>query len=261
MKIGMVTIAYNQPDGLKSLFNTAALSKEKVEFFLFLHSEDVNTERACKDLAGSYTVHYFPHKTNRGISKSWNDGILLAMENDCDVVITCNDDIWFEDEDIDKIASAALEHRDRFAIVAAGFNHFHSKRVCDHGFSCFALNPIAIREVGMFDENLFPAYLEDCDYSYRASALAGLSHYIVSDTNVHHLGSETIFTSSLLRMQNHLTHTLNFEYYKRKWGGINGHETLTCPFNDAKFNHFIDPDSRHDPYPGYGRTDHNIVKV
>ena len=31
-------------------------------------------------------------------------------------------------------------------------------------FSLFAITHAAVRSVGLFDENFFPAYLEDCDY-------------------------------------------------------------------------------------------------
>lgn len=260
MKIGLVTIAYNQPNGIRRLFETARTG-ERIEFFLFLHSKIPPVVRACTDLTKEYPTKFFPYGTNRGVARSWNDGVLAAMNEQCDVVLVTNDDIWFEEGDVDKIARAAVENRDRFVIVAAGYHHYHKKRLQDHGMACYAINPVAVGTIGMFDENIFPAYLEDCDYFYRARNLAGLEHFIVSDTNVHHEGSRAVFTSPALRQQNSMTHGRNNEYYKRKWGGLNDHERFAYPFNDPKFNHYIAAADRRNPYPGYNRTDMGIVRL
>jgi GT2 family glycosyltransferase len=258
MKIGLITIAYNQPVGLQRLFATAGGCVG--EFFLFLHSSHPQVEQVCTDLAARFTCRYLPYKINRGVARSWNEGILLAKKAGCDVILVANDDIWFENDDVDKLVIAAAENRDKYAVTCAGFNHSTGKHTGDHGFACFALNPIALNRVGMFDENIFPAYCEDCDYARRAK-LVGLEKLAVSNTSVHHGGSSAIYSSPVLRKQNDVTHMRNNMYYKRKWGGLQGAEAYTRPFNDERFTCYIDPKDRSDPYPGYGRTDQGIVRI
>jgi GT2 family glycosyltransferase len=90
--------------------------------------------------------------------------------------------------------------------------------------------------VGLFDENIYPAYLEDCDWSYRADLLK-VKRYTVSDIHAIHgeegmTGSCTVNSDPVLREKNARTHQNNFAYYRRKWGGINEREEFKTPFNN-----------------------------
>lgn len=53
------------------------------------------------------------------------------------------------------------------------------------GWSCFALTARAVREVGTFDENIFPVYFEDQDYEWRLHR-AGLASDHIRDVLVVH---------------------------------------------------------------------------
>jgi GT2 family glycosyltransferase len=106
----------------------------------------------------------------------------------------------------------------------------------NQGYSCFAILPHTLNIVGYFDENIYPAYLEDCDYSWRCK-LAGLDNSDVPDTQLVHgeapsWGSSTIYSNKDFRNKNGYTHGLNFVYYNKKWGGNNGEEKFTRPYND-----------------------------
>ena len=91
-----------------------------------------------------------------------------------------------------------------------------------------------VQQVGLFDENIYPCYFEDADYSYRVK-LAGQSITAVGIPIGHGStvvrGNITTNSDMDLKFRNEISYSLNREYYKQKWGGIPGEETYTTPFN------------------------------
>ena len=126
-------------------------------------------------------------------------------------------------------------------------------------YGCFAVNPILLETVGYFDENFFPIYCEDSDYRRRLK-LAGLSPAYCDQTRIVHGGSRSLAQPNVAR-QNSLTYARNRQYYQRKWGGEGGGERFVQPFGDARFTHYVAPAARSAPYPGFNRTDQDIVQI
>jgi len=88
--------------------------------------------------------------------------------------------------------------------------------------------------VGLWDENFYPAYMEDIDW-FRRSKLAGET--IVQALNVqmiHGLG-KTIDFHSAIKRENDRTYANNCEYYRLKWGGGHRQELFDHPFNDPNW--------------------------
>jgi len=109
----------------------------------------------------------------------------------------------------------------------------------NHGFACFAILKSAVEKIGLFDENFYPAYLEDCDYHYRC-VLAKM-HIHRAATNIVHgeaptWGSSTIYSNQgALLKKNQITHGKNYVYYNLKWGAPRENaEVYQYPFNDPK---------------------------
>jgi GT2 family glycosyltransferase len=261
MKIAVVTIAYSTSACAASITETASSVGHTVKCHLFLHSRYPQLMQTCDRLAQHPSVVYHPYGANRGVSKSWNEGMLSAYAAHADVVIIANDDIAFAPGDIGRLAEKATACRDRYIVSCAGFHQRFNRRQPSVGYSCFAINPIAIEKLGCFDENIFPAYCEDQDYARRA-ALSGLHEENCSDTMLTHTGSNSVLSDAALGRQNAITHKLNRAYYRRKWGGDGDHETYTYPFNDPRLNYYISPRNRQNPYGStYDRRDHDIVKM
>lgn len=234
---------------------------QELECELFLHSRQPGVEQGCAEIAGSSWVHYRGYGVNRGVSASWNEGILAAQGRGADVIIAVNDDVAFAPGDIEKIAARAVAYRGSYIISCAGTHLGYGRRMPSMGYSCFAINPVAIEKLGCFDENIFPAYCEDQDYAYRAQ-LAGLQEENCADTNLTHAGSASIRSSPLLLAQNALTQGRNMGYYRQKWGGMGGAETFRAPFNNPRLSIRIAPEKREWPYgPAYDRRDRHIVRV
>jgi GT2 family glycosyltransferase len=261
LRLGLVVIAYNQPLWTERLVAEALTAESEVAVHLFLHSNEHATRTICEELALQPEVRYYPHGDNRGVSRSWNDGILNAYAEGADVVIVANDDVLPAEGDLDCVAGKAVRCRDRYIVSCAGPHERLGRFLPSHGYSFFAVNRIAVETIGCFDENFFPAYCEDQDYGRRA-ALAGLSEENCADTAVLHGGSSAIFANQELALQNRITQSRNIEYYMRKWGGHAGHEEFDTPFGNPAFGLRIASEERAEPYgPGYDRTDRNLIAV
>ena len=262
MKIAVVTVAYSSTACIDSLAQPGAIGPGvRLECHLFRHSAQPAIVEACARFAANAGTVSYPCEGNRGVSRSWNDGILAAWQRGADAVIVANDDIAFAAGDLEKLAACAIAHRDRYIISCAGFHAGHNRRLPSIGYSCFAINPVAIERLGCFDENIFPAYCEDQDYARRAG-LAGLHEENCAATELTHLGSASIRSDPALHRQNSLTHLRNIAYYRQKWGGDGGRETYAWPFNNPRLGIYINPRNRGRPYgPAYDRRDHDIVKL
>lgn len=90
-----------------------------------------------------------------------------------------------------------------------------------------AYNPETYKSIGGYD-TIFPAYFSDNDW-YRRLELAGWTR-INSGIQIGHIGSQTINSDAYLRHLNAITFPLYREYYRQKWGGGPGAETLYDPF-------------------------------
>ncbi len=187
--------------------------------------------------------------------------MLAAYAGHADVVVIAHDDITFTAGDLDKLAETALACRDRYIVTCAGFHAEFNLPLPSIGYSCFALNPIAIETLGCFDENIFPAYCQDQDYARRAD-LAGLHEGNCPDTQLSHVGGNSVLSNPALGRQNAVTHRRNIAYYLQKWGGVGGRETFQFPFNNCRIGYSIPPRSRQSPYgPAHDRRDHGIVQM
>lgn len=276
MKIGVVMVAYNNAGAIRRLFESAVTYSYEVEYHLFLHSQQADVVAVCENISsppsplsnaqkqviseGERCVHYYPYGGNRGLAKSWNEGILNAYANGCQTVIVVNDDVEFATGDLAALADFALLQQEYYIVTAQGWHLRHHQHE-DMGFSCFAINPIALEKIGCFDENFFPIYFEDCDYAYRALRL-GLKRGFCELTRVKHGGSQSIKQEDAdLMAQHHLTFTRNKEYYLRKWGGEPHFEKYDFPFGESGYGFMIAPEHRDKPYGEFfDRTDREIVK-
>ena len=161
---------------------------------------------------------------NAGVAGAWNEIIKLFP---APWWLISNNDIEFAPGDLQKLGDCVT--------ATIGKLDQPGKIYGNHGASWFAITAHGVATVGLFDENIFPAYLEDCDWSYRADLL-GVRRFTIEDVHARHgddkfTGSATIMSDAGLRKKNHRTHGGNFDYYRLKWGGINEQETFKTPFN------------------------------
>jgi GT2 family glycosyltransferase len=236
-----------------------SLAGSDVTWHIYRHSNNPVVIESIDSLLDRHDIYYHPHGVNRGLAKSWNDGLVESQQMSADVMVIANDDIQVTRHDLDALVRYATEHPE-FGIVECNGLDVRMNISGPQNFALAVMNPLTIEKVGYFDENLFPIYFEDTDYSRRCG-LAGVPFGIAEDTYVQHMGSSTIGALPELHSQNNVTFHANHNYYCNKWGGSPGSEEWRLPFNSENFDWKITEDQRHDPYVGYGRKDREIVKI
>jgi len=151
-----------------------------------------------------------PH--NVGVASSWNRIIERAKVLGYSHVMILNDDVIVQKDpfDIEKF----IDENQADFYTGLGYYSF--------------IMPIATYDkIGGFDENYYPAYYEDTDFTYRLQ-VAGMSKL-----NTEFLLPEVLRTSKSGEKDKSLYDKV-FEcrrYYETKWGGAPTQETFTTPFN------------------------------
>ena len=219
----------NRPDLLHRLCDSLSIQKEMCDFdyrFVWNTYLDLRGDIQFADLIEKHLIYSCGH--NLGVGASWN--AIIKSTPLAPYWLILNSDIELGHNDLAKI-KAFVEPR----------LETHGLLLC-HGFSAFVITPLALERVGFFDENIYPAYLEDCDYHYRAK-LAGIKCENIPDLRLIHgelvdgkmEGSRAINADPIYSRENGRTHQGNFDYYRAKWGGINGEEIYRNPFDSPYF--------------------------
>lgn len=122
-------------------------------------------------------------------------------------------------------------------------------RIVTTGCTWGAMNHDAFDITGFWDdENFYPIYFDDNDFSYRAR-LAGVDWIEYEGNIVHgdqdHKASVTIKSNEKHNEANGVTFGLNRDNYISKWGGPPDHETFTSPWNTGEPVTYIRPNPDH----------------
>jgi GT2 family glycosyltransferase len=140
--------------------------------------------------------------TNQGVAGSWNLGIkLLPFEP-----------VWF-------FSSADTEYKPG-ALAKLAEASPSAVTLCKEFpyWQTFAIGEQVVRQIGLFDENLYPIYFEDNDYMRRC--IQAQIAIVYADVVVHHDNSSTINSDPNLHNQNRRTFADNENYFKQKYAGL-----------------------------------------
>jgi hypothetical protein len=163
-------------------------------------------------------VVHFP--SNMGVSFSWNFIIKSYMMEPYWLI--SNHDVAFTPGLLEEIAHTALTEGIGMIHPSAGEFNLGT-------YDLFMIRDWVIQEVGLFDENLYPAYGEDTDYIMRLHnfpiwSVRGLSkvhlhgNLIANDENYLEQGQQTKKESSNLNEKLVYVNSVNFDYLEQKWG-------------------------------------------
>jgi glycosyltransferase involved in cell wall biosynthesis len=276
MNIGLVIVSYNKPELTDACIDSAVTKGvregDSLTIQLFNHHHP-----SC-DFMDQIAVDYdevclFNYGENRGLAKSWNDGIHYCHVLDLDAVIIANADMEFREDSLSLMARAIVEQKDR-AIIWCNGEHQDRGKGQSMGYSLFGMTEAGLRTLGYFDQNFFPAYGEDCDYDRRIK-LSGLApghcDFGGRDDAVFHVGSAHLryargVEGARILEQTAKCQELNNAYFYRKWGlDIAKHSTpeegYLTPFNDPETGIYISYGTKDHPYGKHDRTDQSIVTV
>lgn len=209
---------YNRPDLLRRCLESVDYPVADLVIIQNGPDTEMPSLEGLPPLIRKLTVVRHP---NAGVAASWNEIIQLFPAAYWMLV---NNDIAFAPGDLERMHDAAVRHRAEAGCLYS-----------NHGASFWCVTEWGVFSVGLFDENFYPAYLEDCDWTRRAD-LAGIRRMNVEGCHSAHgderqTGSCTANATPELAAKNCRTHSANFEYYKVKWGGINGEEKFSAPYN------------------------------
>src|SRR5262249_31830119 len=184
------------------------------------NSIDPDFARELSRMAEQRRFTVLHQKRNLGDAASWNLIIRFAFDKGLDWVFVGSNDTFLHPGSLRTAVEIAKEPD-----VAVWYLH---------GPNFFLINKQTVETVGWFDENFFPAYKEDQDYSYRCH-LAAMRQVAVQGASADHVGSATIGSNPDYAAQNTHTHmNWNRSHYIMKWGGDTGQEKFAHPYNDPK---------------------------
>lgn len=150
--------------------------------------------------------------TNIGVSAAWNIMLTDMRANGYEYGLILNDDIVLSNNIIH--ISDYISQKPKFARII-------------NDWSVFLISLDTFNDIGLFDENFYPAYFEDSDYNYRLK-LAGIETQFPKI-----LIPQTYRTSSSITANRELNTRFleNRKYYIEKWGGEPTYELFKKPFN------------------------------
>lgn len=149
------------------------------------------------------------HPENLGCARSWNLGIK-------------------EGHDWTFIVSQSMQFPDGFHIALDSLNQCINEYIYMtwNAWHCQAISRKLVDKIGIFDENFYPARLEDTDYMRRLQlAQIGFTGYEVT-------GGKCQMTSSSFVSGIKINSDALNEYYGQKWGSRDPNQAFyTKPFN------------------------------
>ena len=227
--------------------------QEGALWYVFLHSADAEIERKVEALMSVRDGNVFTYRENRGLARSWNEGLHLAMEAGCDAALLLNDDLFFYEGGyvafVHTISALRGISKSVAYVTPLGLETGtspHAGQVLAQQFACCAIMPESIELVGYFDETFTPAYYEDIDYDRRAR-LAGMTIHVHQAVIVEHERSSTHRSMTLeAKKQADAAFNCNRAYFCKKWGGDN--PWFTTPFDNPGFGLKISYADRRKPY-------------
>ncbi|MBL8162467.1 MAG: glycosyltransferase family 2 protein [Anaerolineae bacterium] len=251
-RIDLILVTYALSQELLELFTAA--DAPNVFWRVFTHSahEDVLMAVRAIEARAKLRMCVYDYQTNRGLARSWNDGIYYAYMTGADLAVLINDDMLPGREDVQRVARAAMLYPHVGIVKCMGFDERSQTRTSME-FGLTGITRAGWEQVGAFDEMIWPIYWEDIDWERRRKLL-GVEEYMVVDTHARHAGSKTAIVTPNGVAQAQVHYDVNARYYRDKWGGthLEG-ERFTHPFNNPALGCYISPARRHNPYPSEAR--------
>lgn len=185
-------------------------------------------------------LHIIHFPSNLGVASSWNLIIKLYLMEPYWVI--CSHDVAFTPGLLEEIAIATLDKE--VAMI-----HPHKGQFNLGSYDLFVITEKGVRDVGLFDENLYPAYAEDSDFIMRLNNIQpkmvkGLKNIHLhgneiakaDDEHYKKNGMQTKKENEELAMLLNQSNEINGEYLAKKWG--NGWRTVQPhwnPFCNAEY--------------------------
>src|SRR5689334_232252 len=135
-KIGLVTITFNSEDVIEGFLNSIN-SQNYPNYILYVvdnNSKD-NTLKKIEEHANKEKLVLIKNSFNNGVAASNNQGILKALEDECEYVILINNDTEFEPSLITKLVEASRKFK--YDIIAPKMMYYSEPEIIWFGGGYF----------------------------------------------------------------------------------------------------------------------------
>ena len=156
---------------------------------------------------------------NIGCAGAWN--LIIKCYMNSPYWIITNDDVAFNPGLLEEMHTIMATNK------SVGTVHPNAGDFEVGAWDLFAIHERAVKVLGLFDENTYPAYCEDADYIMRMvnkgiKKVVGLNHTYLHGTgeakDYYTHGRQTEKSDEKLKSVLYLANELNIEYLTRKWG-------------------------------------------
>ena len=94
MKVGIIVPVYSNIPS--ALFQSIQMQTEhEISWYLFFHGNNQKLAEEFMTFGLQYRVFHYLYMINRGLSRSWNQGICDALFDGNEIILVVNDDIEF----------------------------------------------------------------------------------------------------------------------------------------------------------------------
>lgn len=156
-------------------------------------------------------------KINQGVAGSWNKGIELMYERNCDWLIILSAAVRFgENGMLDFIEELEKTDKDILACEPS------------IGWHCIGIRRSVFDAVGTFDENFYPIYFEEVEWSYRCQLVGIVCWGSTDKVQIENL--MWAHSGKLAGVKSDGERLL--KYLLCRWGGVRDKYEFKTPFND-----------------------------
>jgi hypothetical protein len=158
--------------------------------------------------------------SNLGVSGAWN--LIIKSYLMSPYWIICNNDVAFTPGFLKEMVDKSTNNDVEIAWPPS-VNHDYTQNGLG-SFECFLIKDSVVQKCGLFDENLYPAYCEDCDYLVKIKSNNIKSEFVYSsfyhgETESYETGSQTLKSESTeIGQKIHDAHMKNIQYMNAVWG-------------------------------------------
>lgn len=177
-RLAVVIPTYDSLDTLKVLIKNIINYTDDYSFYVI---EDGQKQETI-DWLKREKINTIFHKENKGIAPSWNDGLRMAIKDNCTHFAILNDDIelppnwWEECKKIFDLDAHCVSIKPKSNCILVGW--------------FFIIDKECIEKIGYFDEQFAPFCVEDDDYAYRIVNKRLKFGWV--ELNIFHHGSKTL---------------------------------------------------------------------
>jgi len=281
-KIGLVTITYNSADVIRD-FLKSTFSQTFQNFIIYII--DNNSQDDTLEILTEYTdnrIRLVKNKKNIGVAKANNQGIELALKDNCTQVLIINNDVEFEKQLFEKMLQ--IQKDKNCSLVVPKMMYFDtpdyiwyagSSFIKKKGFlpihkgikqkdssqfdgvypveyaptCCLLVKKEVFQDVGMMDEKYF-VYFDDTDFCYRVLKDGRHKLFFFSDTQFYHkVGSLTKSVEKEKKREYRgdffiKQNTQNHIYFLKKIGGVYAYLFILFLFFKNNLRFIINPNFR-----------------